>query len=48
MILPGAPTTSKGPALANSLSELRSGYPDGVLALSVCGGESTHGLPGLI
>jgi hypothetical protein len=41
MILPGAPRTSKGPALANNLSELRSGYPDGVLALSVCGGEST-------
>jgi hypothetical protein len=41
MILPGAPTTSKGPSLANNLSELRSGYPDGVLALGVCGGEST-------
>jgi hypothetical protein len=41
MILPGAPTTSKGPGLANNLSVVRSGYPDGVLALGVCGGEST-------
>jgi hypothetical protein len=48
MILPGAPTTRKGPGLANNLSELRSDYPDGVLALGVCGGESTHGFPGLI
>ena len=48
MILPGAPTTSKGPGLAINLSELRSDYPDGVLALGVCGGESTHGFPGLI
>ena len=48
MILPGAPTTSKGPGLANNLSVVRSGYPDGVFALSVCGGEGTHGLPGLL
>jgi hypothetical protein len=41
MILPGDPTTSEGPGLANNLSELRSAYPDGVLALSVCGAEST-------
>ena len=48
MMLLGAPTTSKGLGLANNLIELRSGYPDGVLALGVCGGESTQGLPGLI
>jgi hypothetical protein len=48
MILPGAPTTSKGPGLAINLSELRSGYPDGVLALGMRGAERTQGLPGLI
>ena len=32
------PTTSQGPA--NNPSRLRSGYPDGVLALGVCGTES--------
>ncbi len=41
MILTGALTRRKGPGLANNLSVVRSGYPDGVLALGVCGGEST-------
>jgi hypothetical protein len=42
MILPGAPTTRKGSGLANNLSVVvRSGYPDGVLALGVCAAEST-------
>jgi hypothetical protein len=36
-----SPTTGKGPGLAINLSELRSGYPDGVLALGVCACEST-------
>jgi hypothetical protein len=48
MILPGALTRRKGPALANNLSVVRSGYLDGVLALSVCACESTKGLPSLI
>jgi hypothetical protein len=41
MILPGVPTARKGPGLAIKLSVVRSGYPDGVLALGVCAGEST-------
>jgi hypothetical protein len=43
-----SPHNEQGPSLAINLSELRSGYPDGVLAPGVCGGESTHGFPGLI
>lgn len=43
-----SPTTRKGPALANTLSELCSGYPDGVLALGMRGAERAQSLPGLI
>ena len=38
----------QGPRPPNNLSVMRSGYPDGVLALGMCGAERTQSLPGLI
>ena len=48
MILLGALRRRKGPGLAINLSVVRSGYPDGVLALGMRGAERTQCLTGLI